>query len=277
MHNLAVLYAEGVDGKPDYQTAAKWFRKAADCGVSDSQYNLGILYARGIGIEPNLAEAYKWFALAAREGDKEAAKKRDDVGARLDQSSLMAARVAARLVSRAQPETATQVKVPAGGWDAAAVPPAAKRGAGPKADAAPSALPINSPKKIRLRVAHAANIGRCAHLPAEFRASTEFAGHPAGDALIDISASRRAGSCRGHGTATPVHAPRKSVEPQQFARCGPAQVAPGPASRYSDLEPTITVQIYLPIADLPVNIFVILAMGWRSDSSPACLASAAAS
>jgi len=139
MHNLAVLYAEGVDGKPDYQTAAKWFRKAADYGVSDSQYNLGILYARGIGIEPNLAEAYKWFALAAREGDKEAAKKRDDVGARLDQSSLMAARVAAQVWSaEPQPETATQVKVPAGGWDAAAaVPPAAKRRAGPKADAAP--------------------------------------------------------------------------------------------------------------------------------------------
>ena len=53
---------------------------------TDSQYNLGILYARGIGVEANLAEAYKWFALAAREGDTEAAKKRDDVGARLDQA-----------------------------------------------------------------------------------------------------------------------------------------------------------------------------------------------
>ena len=29
MHNLAVLYAEGVDGKPDYKIAAQWFRKAA--------------------------------------------------------------------------------------------------------------------------------------------------------------------------------------------------------------------------------------------------------
>ena len=73
MHNLAVLYAEGVDGKPDYQTAARWFRKAADHGVVDSQYNLAILYARGIGVETNLAEAFKWFALASREGDREAA------------------------------------------------------------------------------------------------------------------------------------------------------------------------------------------------------------
>ena len=43
MHNLAVLYAEGIDGKPDYKTAAQWFRKAAECGIADSQYNLGIL------------------------------------------------------------------------------------------------------------------------------------------------------------------------------------------------------------------------------------------
>jgi localization factor PodJL len=125
MHNLAVLYAEGVDGKPDYQTAAKWFRKAAGHGVTDSQYNLAILYARGIGVEPNMAEAYKWFTLAAREGDNDAAKKRDDVGARLDEASLMAARAAAQVWSPApQPETATQVRAPAGGWDAAAVAPA---------------------------------------------------------------------------------------------------------------------------------------------------------
>jgi localization factor PodJL len=28
MHNLAVLYAEGIDGKPDYKAASEWFRKA---------------------------------------------------------------------------------------------------------------------------------------------------------------------------------------------------------------------------------------------------------
>ena len=32
----------------------------------------------------NLAESYKWFALAAAQGDNEAAKKRDEVAARLD-------------------------------------------------------------------------------------------------------------------------------------------------------------------------------------------------
>jgi localization factor PodJL len=138
MHNLAVLYAEGIDGKPDYQNANKWFRKAADYGLTDSQYNLGILYGRGIGMEPNLAEAYKWFALAARDGDKESATKRDDVGGRLDQKSLAAARHAAEAwTALEQPEAAVQATVPVGGWDNAAAPPQANpkpRNPGPRAD-----------------------------------------------------------------------------------------------------------------------------------------------
>jgi localization factor PodJL len=131
MHNLAVLYAEGIDGKPDYQTAAQWFRKAASRGVADSQYNLGILYARGIGVEQNLAESYKWFALAAQQGDQDAGRKRDDVAKRLDSQSLVAARLAAQtFAAEPQPEEATIVRPPAGGWDRerpTATVPAAKK------------------------------------------------------------------------------------------------------------------------------------------------------
>jgi localization factor PodJL len=128
MHNLAVLYAEGIEGKPDYSTAARWFRRAADHGVIDSQYNLAILYARGIGVETNLAEAFKWFALASREGDRDAAKKRDDVAARLDKQSLAAAMAAAQAwQAQPQPEAATEIPAPPGGWDGAAAPSAAKR------------------------------------------------------------------------------------------------------------------------------------------------------
>ena len=91
MHNLAVLYAEGIDGKPDYDNAAQWFRKAALHGIADSQYNLGVLCARGLGTAKSYAEAYKWFALAAAQGDKESAKKRDDIAAHLDAAALAAA------------------------------------------------------------------------------------------------------------------------------------------------------------------------------------------
>jgi localization factor PodJL len=113
VHNLAVLYAEGIDGKPDYRTASQWFRKAADKGVADSQYNLGILYARGIGVDQNLAESYKWFALAAQQGDQDAAKKREDVAARLDQQSLVAAKLAVQTwAADPPPEEAMNVKAP---------------------------------------------------------------------------------------------------------------------------------------------------------------------
>jgi len=142
MHNLAVLYAEGIDGKPDYPTAAKWFRQAAAYGLTDSQYNLGILYARGIGVETSLPEAYKWFALAAREGDKEAANKRDDVGGRLEQRVLAAAKHDLQSwKALEQPEPATRALVPPGGWDPIVPAPAPapvtpkQRGQGARAEA----------------------------------------------------------------------------------------------------------------------------------------------
>ncbi|MCW5685586.1 MAG: SEL1-like repeat protein [Pseudolabrys sp.] len=118
MHNLAVLYAEGIDGKPDYKTAAEWFEKAAGFGVSDSQYNLGILYARGLGTTKDMIASYKWFSLAAAQGDKESAKKRDDVATRLDAAGRAKAETAVRSwAPHLQPQDAIRVAVPAGGWD----------------------------------------------------------------------------------------------------------------------------------------------------------------
>ena len=120
MHNLAVLYAEGIEGAPDFKAAAQWFRRAAQHNVADSQYNLGILHARGLGVEQNLAESYKWFALAAQQGDKDAAKKRDEVEARLDQQALVAAKLAVQtFVANPQSEEVNTVKPPEGGWDGA--------------------------------------------------------------------------------------------------------------------------------------------------------------
>jgi localization factor PodJL len=136
MHNLAVLYAEGIDGKPDYGTAVQWFRKAAQRGIADSQYNLGVLCARGLGTTKSYAEAYKWFALAADQGDKESAKKRDDVAAHMDAAALADAQQSVKsFVAEPQPDEATLVPEPAGGWDHGTSPPpnVRPRAAGPLA------------------------------------------------------------------------------------------------------------------------------------------------
>jgi localization factor PodJL len=125
MHNLAVLIAEGVGGQPDYAAAIGWFRRAAQHGVRDSQFNLAVLLARGLGAQQDLAGAYTWFAIVATGGDEDAAKKRDEVGARLGAPELAAARQAAE---RWRPETpdkfANEVMQPAQGWTEA---PAAKQ------------------------------------------------------------------------------------------------------------------------------------------------------
>jgi len=92
--------------------------KAANYGVSDSQYNLGIFYARGIGVQKNMVEAYKWFALAAAQGDKEAGKKQDDVAQKLDAKEMAQARTATEnWVPQMQPTDAIRAPAPAGGWD----------------------------------------------------------------------------------------------------------------------------------------------------------------
>jgi localization factor PodJL len=118
MHNLAVLYAEGIDGKPDYNAASQLFQKAADYGVRDSQYNLGILYARGLGVGRDLSTSYKWFSLAAAQGDKEAAKKRDELSNHIDPAVRASAENATKSwAPHLQPQQAIRIPSPPGGWD----------------------------------------------------------------------------------------------------------------------------------------------------------------
>ena len=120
MHNLAVMLADG-DGKPDYDGAATWFRKAAQFGVHDSQFNLAILLARGLGVQQSLVQSYQWFAIAADQNDEDAAKKRDEIAAKLGANDLAVAKaLAASFRPRSANPAATDVTPPPGGWDGAA-------------------------------------------------------------------------------------------------------------------------------------------------------------
>ena len=130
MHNLGVLVADSGSGKPDYVTAAAWFRRAADLGVRDSQYNLAILAARGLGMQQNLGESYVWFTIAAGQGDEDAARKRDEVAARLDAAALATAKAAAAGFQPRKPDdAANEVAMPAT-WEDQAPAPAAGKGKG---------------------------------------------------------------------------------------------------------------------------------------------------
>lgn len=137
MHNLAVAYAEGGDGAPDYSKAAEWFEKAAAHDIRDSQYNVAILHARGLGTPRDLKASYKWFAIAAARGDTDAAKKRDEVGSRLQPAELAEAKAQAESFRPLPLDRAVnEVILPDGGFaDAAADKKARQRvssGQGPR-------------------------------------------------------------------------------------------------------------------------------------------------
>ena len=111
--------AEPGGGEPDYVEAAKWFRKAGELGVRDSQYNLAILYARGLGVGQDLRQSWMWFSLAAAQGDADAAQKRDEVAAKMDPVSLAAATEALAKFKSLKPDPlANEVGGPPDGWDA---------------------------------------------------------------------------------------------------------------------------------------------------------------
>ncbi|MEM7192924.1 MAG: SEL1-like repeat protein, partial [Pseudomonadota bacterium] len=89
MHNLAVSVSGGGGSTPNYALASKWYGQAALRGLADSQFNLGILAEHGLGQPKDLARAYKWYVLAAKQGDHEAAKRRDIVAGQLAPKTIL--------------------------------------------------------------------------------------------------------------------------------------------------------------------------------------------
>jgi localization factor PodJL len=123
MHNLAVSASGRENGSADYALAAKWYGEAAAYGLADSQFNLGVLAEHGLGMPKDLAAAYRWFALAAKNGDQEAAKRRDLVKRELDAASLAAAEQAlAAWTAKPAAAEANEVDEPEGWADASATP-----------------------------------------------------------------------------------------------------------------------------------------------------------
>jgi len=70
-YQRGVRAADGIGGPPDYTAAAKYYRRAADCGYIAAQYNLAYLYENGLGVKQDFAEAAAWYRKAADQGDPE--------------------------------------------------------------------------------------------------------------------------------------------------------------------------------------------------------------
>jgi len=89
MHDLALYYAEGRGGvEANLPTAAKWFEKAAERGVVDSQFNLGVLFESGQGLPKNVNDAFVWYSIAAAQGDQFAKTRVDVLTNTLDKTDL---------------------------------------------------------------------------------------------------------------------------------------------------------------------------------------------
>lgn len=64
-YKVGLMYADGKGVPPDYNEAAKWFRKAAQQGLPHAQFSLGIAYNMSKGVPQDFAEAAVWFRRAA--------------------------------------------------------------------------------------------------------------------------------------------------------------------------------------------------------------------
>lgn len=72
MRRLGDVYRTGHGEKQDDETAAKWYRKAAEKGDAEAQWRLGECYRDGRGVARDAAWAKIWFKAAERQGLEQA-------------------------------------------------------------------------------------------------------------------------------------------------------------------------------------------------------------
>ncbi|MEQ8663661.1 MAG: tetratricopeptide repeat protein [Gammaproteobacteria bacterium] len=66
---LGRMYAAGQGVEKNAETAAGWYRKAAEKGVADAQVRLAEMYENGEGVPADLEYAFGWYSVAAHLGN----------------------------------------------------------------------------------------------------------------------------------------------------------------------------------------------------------------
>lgn len=89
---LGRMYANGQGVEQDFETAAKYYRKAAEKGIHDAQYRLGRLYAAGRGVPVDYEYAYGWYSVATHLGNPKAAGAREAAAQNLTPEQLVEAK-----------------------------------------------------------------------------------------------------------------------------------------------------------------------------------------
>ncbi|WP_368656011.1 hypothetical protein [Testudinibacter aquarius] len=60
--------------KKDYARAKSYYEQAAAQGDPNAVHNLGVLYVQGLGVKLDYARAKSYYEQAAAQGDKDAAE-----------------------------------------------------------------------------------------------------------------------------------------------------------------------------------------------------------
>jgi len=77
--------------------AVKWYRLAAEQGLSNSQSFLGDMYANGRGVPKDFVRAYAWYSISVAPGDAEHSKKlRDNMRGQMTPAQIAEARKLSR-------------------------------------------------------------------------------------------------------------------------------------------------------------------------------------
>ena len=66
------MYTNGQCIEQSYETAAEWYRKAAEQGNAGAQYSLGFMYENRQGVEQSYKTAVEWYRKAAAQGHESA-------------------------------------------------------------------------------------------------------------------------------------------------------------------------------------------------------------
>ncbi len=64
-NKVGEIYERGLQGKPDYEMAALWYKRAAEQGFKRAQINLAFLYEKGRGVPRDLKRALHWYRKAS--------------------------------------------------------------------------------------------------------------------------------------------------------------------------------------------------------------------